>query len=261
MRALFLSMNHCRPAPTSVPPPPYSCTCVAEEHLSHIVHGRIAAGDDDFSRIPELAREAASSATARASCAFCIDPEVSIKKPRPWTRLIERRHDELAVARLPAMRTPERAVVATERAVAERDAHGLANDRHVVDLRRQHAVGPAPQPQGDIIGEGRHVHDALRDLAPNELRLDRIDPRSPPVLSASSGSSQGRRSPWAPEPQSQSCGSRETVCAVLSSVARAGRLEQLVVIHLRARARLQSVLGGLRWIAWQRQSLRERDRH
>ena len=51
------------------------------EDFPHVVHRRIAAGDDDVRAVPELARQSAELATALASCVSSIELEVSIRKP------------------------------------------------------------------------------------------------------------------------------------------------------------------------------------
>ena len=83
-----------------------------------IVHGGITAGDEDLRPVPELARQAGQF--SNGACELRVLHRRRRVDEKPWPRpwLIERRHDELAVGRLPAMRSSIRAVVATERAVA-----------------------------------------------------------------------------------------------------------------------------------------------
>ncbi len=157
----------------SVPPPPYICSCDGVEHLLHAVHGGIATGDDDFAGISELAGERRQLGDRSRELLVLHRARGVDQESRPRPRLIERRHDELAVTRLAPMRTAIGAIVSAERALAQRGAHRAANDRHVVDLRRHHAVRPAPPAERHFAGEAGDVHDALRDIAPHHFRLHR----------------------------------------------------------------------------------------
>ena len=225
----------------SVPPPPYSSTCAA---VNTFLTSCTAASQQATTTSARI-RAGASGRRAPRRLAPTANPasssEVSIKKPGPWPRLVEGRHDELAVAGLPPMRTPVRAVVAAERAVAQAPAHVVADGRHVVDLRRRASLcAQRRQPSGTSPANARHVHDSLRDLAPHELGLDRSTPGTPPDSPSSSGSSQGRRSPCAPDPQSLSCARvpRRRLASVSAPGAMAS--EQLLVVDLGVLARARS---------------------
>src|SRR5947207_805328 len=124
------------------------------EDLPHVVHGRIAAGDDYFRAVPELTCEASQFGDGSRQLrilhrAGCVD-----EKPWPRPRLIEAGHDEFAVAGLPAMRPSVRAVISPERAVAQGSAHRVADGRHVVDLRRKRRPRPATPRKRDLPREG-----------------------------------------------------------------------------------------------------------
>src|SRR4029450_86852 len=174
------------------------------------------------------------------------------QEPRPRPRLIEAGHDELAIAALPAVWPPVRAVVPSQRAVAQSSPHRVTNRRQVVDLRRERRVSPTTPALRDVAVVRRHVLDASRNLAPHELGLDPIYtrysfvgpiiggklPESPPALRA--------RPPFLPR-------LRTSVRRVVSTHSR--RRRQLVVVDLGVVPALQSILDGQRRIARQRQSL------
>src|SRR6185436_14427352 len=92
-------------------------------------------------------------------------------------RLVEAGHDEFTVAGLPAMRPPIGAVVSAERTVVQASPHRVTDRRHVVDLRRERRVGPAPPAERDVTVVRRLLLDAPRHLAPDELGLDPVHTR------------------------------------------------------------------------------------
>ncbi len=145
------------------------------EDLPHTVDGGVTASHDHFARVSELPRQRAELGHRPGQLrvfhrAGCVDQE---SRARP--RLVERRHDELAVTRLPPMRFSIRPIVAAERALAKRDADGAADDRHVVDLRRHHAVRPTAPAQRDFAGKTGDIHDAPCHVAPHHLCLHGIN--------------------------------------------------------------------------------------
>ena len=188
---LFLSTNHCRPLAISVPPPPSSCNCDRIEDLPDAVDGGVTTRHDHFARVSELPRQCAQLGHRPGQLrilhrAGCVDQE-----SRAGPRLVERRHDELAVTGLPPMRLSIRPIVAAERALPKRDADGPANDRHVVDLRRHHTVRPTAPAQRDFAGKAGDIHDALRDVAPHHLCFHGID-----TWCAARALFIGRQLPW-----------------------------------------------------------------
>ncbi len=178
--AVFRSTNARRPTRRSVPPPPYNSTCVPENAFLTLCTAASQQATTTSAPYPSWRVKPASSATARASCESSIEPEVSIRKPGRRPRLIEARHDELAVARLPAMRPAVGAVVSAERAVAQGAPHGVADRRHVVDFRRERRPRPAAPRRRHVAVVRGLVVDPPRHVAPHELGLDPVDARTPP---------------------------------------------------------------------------------
>src|SRR5712691_7225984 len=104
--------------------------------------------------VPELAREARELRDGSRQLRIFHRAGGIDQKTWPWPRLVETRHDELAVAGLPAMRPPVGAVITAERAVAQAPAHRVADGRHVVDLRRERRACPATPTQRNVTSEG-----------------------------------------------------------------------------------------------------------
>ena len=226
----------------------------ARERLLHRVHGRVAARHDHVGAVAELTRQTSQLRDRSRQLrvphrAGCIDQET---RTRP--RLVEAGHDEVAVAGLPAMRPPVCTVVSAERAVAQGPPHRVTETGHVIDLRRERRMGPAPPGERDLAGEPRLLFDAPRHLATHELGLDPVHTRHAivsPVV--------GRKLPESPfavctRPAVQ----RGLMLGVTLRVfVRSRRRRQLVVVALGAVPALQAVLGRQRRIPRQRQSFGE----
>ena len=105
--------------------------------LALVVDGGIAARDDDLGAIAQLTGQPAELGHGSRELGVLHRARRVDHEPRPRPRLVERRHDELAVARLPSMRPPVGPVVPADGAVAQGLAHDVADGREVVHLRLQ----------------------------------------------------------------------------------------------------------------------------
>ena len=187
----------------SVPPPPYNSTCAAVNTFLHVVHDRVAAGDDHLGAVTELTRQPAELGDGPRELRVLHRAGRVDQKPRPGPRLVKGRHDELAVAR-PAGDAAAgrcgRSARACCRAAPCAPRGGWSPCSPPSASARCAPIGASRAGRRRRRPSGRGC--AARTSRRTSSAFTGSTPGTPPGLPSSSGSSHGRRSPWAPEPQS-----------------------------------------------------------